>query len=170
MSKRALVKYLQSLKKKDLETQVLELYVKFKPVRDYYNFAFNPKEDKLIEDARFKINKEYFPANGRKPKGRRSVAQKLIKHFKDLEVDPSLLSDLMLFNIELIIRFNARKEIKQDSFFKSVYNSFDEAVEFILASGLKPILWQRLNTILDEVEIQQWYNAEAFERKLASIN
>jgi hypothetical protein len=169
MSKRALVKYLQSLKKAELETQVLELYDKFKPVRDYYNFAFNPKEEKLIEDAKFRINKEYFPVNGRKPKARRSVAQKLVKHFKDLELDPSLLADLMLFNIEITIRYNRKKEVRQDAFFKSVYNSFDEAAEFIISSGLKPILWQRLNTILDEVEEQQWYNAEAFERKLAGL-
>ena len=170
MSKRALTKYLQSLKKADLETQVLELYEKFKPVRDYYNFVFNPKEEKLIEDAKFKISKEYFPPTKRKPKARRSVAQKAIKHFKDLELDPSLLADLMLFNIEATLRFNAIKEIKQESFFKSVFNSFDEAVDFIVANGLKPILWQRLNTILDEVEIQHWFNAEAFERKLAELN
>lgn len=170
MSKRALVKYLQSLEKEDLASQVLELYDKFKPVRDYYGFVFNPKEDKLIEAAKFKVSKEYFPTTRRRPKARRSVAQKAIKNFKTLELDPALLADFMLFNIETAMRFNARKPIRQEAFFKSIFNSFEEAVEFIHNNGLKAIHWDRMNKILDEAEEQEWYNAEAFERVLAAIS
>ena len=166
MSKRALTKYLQSLDKEELENQVLELYAKFKPVRDYYGFVFNPKEDKLMELARFKISKEYFPTNGRKPKARRSVAQKLIKQYMILELDPSLFSDLMLFNIETAIRFNERKPSRQESFFKSIFNSFEQAVEYIQANGLKAVHKERLNTILDSVFEQEWMNAEGFDRVL----
>lgn len=169
MSKRALVKYLQSLDKADLETQVLELYAKFKPVRDYYGFVFNPKEDKLIEEARFKVSKEYFPTGRRRPKARRSVAQKAIKHFLTLELDPALLSDFMLFNIETAMRFNACKPSKQEAFYKSIYGSFEHAVHFIHSNGLKAVHWDRMNKILDEAEEQQWYNAEGFERTLANI-
>ena len=168
MSKRALVKYLQSLKKKELESQVLELYDKFKPVKTYYNFVFNPKEDKLIEEAKLKISKEYFPVNTRKPKVRRSVAQKLIKHFLDLELDPSLLADLMLFNIETALRYNAQKQIKQEAFYKSIFNSFSEAVSYIHSNGLKTTFWKRLNEILEEVEEHEWFNTEAFDMTLAS--
>lgn len=169
MSKRALVKYLQSLKKDELETQVLELYDKFLPVRTYYNFVFNPKEDKLIDEAKQKVLKEYFPQTKRKPKARRSVAQKAIKHFITLELDPSLLADFMLFNIESAMRFNARKEVKQEAFFKSIYNSYEEASEFILRNGLKGIYWERLNKILEEAEAQNWFNASAFEIKLGEL-
>jgi len=164
MSKRALTKYLQSLDKEELENQVLELYAKFKPVRDYYGFVFNPKEEKLMEEARFKISKEYFPTNGRKPKARRSVAQKLIKNYMTLELDPTLLSDLMLFNIETAIRFNARKPARQESFYKSVLNSFEQAVEYIEANGLKAIHKERLTEILDSVYDQEWMNVEGFDR------
>ncbi len=169
MSKRALVKYLQSLKKDELETQVLELYDKFMPVRTYYNFVFNPKEDKLIDEAKQKVLKEYFPQTKRKLKARRSTAQKAIKHFITLELDPSLLADFMLFNIETAMRFNARKEVKQEAFFKSVYNSFVEASEFVLRNGLKGVYWKRLNKILEEAEAQNWFNASAFEIKLGEL-
>ena len=118
MSKRALVKYLQSLEKADLETQVLELYDKFLPVRTYYNFVFNPKEEKLIEEAKAKVLKEYFPSTKRRPKARRSVAQKAIKHFKTLELDPTLVADFMLFNIETAMRFNGKKEVRNEAFFQ----------------------------------------------------
>ena len=88
MSKRALTAYLGELTKKQLQEQVLDLYTRFKPVKTYYNFVFNPKEEKLLDDARFKIGKEYFPVNTRKPKTRRSVAHKIIKHYIQLGVDP----------------------------------------------------------------------------------
>jgi len=170
MSKRALTKYLQSLKKKDLEDQVLELYAKFKPVRTYYNFVFNPNEEKLLEEAKFKISKEYFPVGRRRPKARRSVAQKTIKHFLTLEIDPFILAELMVFNIEIAIRYNERKQIKQDSFYKSMFNSFSEAVNFIESNGQKALFWQRLNQILDEVENQNWFNAIGFESALMKLD
>ena len=64
-----------------MQEQVLDLYTRFKDVKVFYDFAFNPKEDKLLEDAKLRISKEYN-LNVRKAKARRSVAQKLIKHFK----------------------------------------------------------------------------------------
>lgn len=169
MSKRALTKYLQSLDKEELENQVLELYDKFKSVRDYYGFVFNPKEDKLIEGAKFKVHKEYFPNTKRRAKARRSVAQKAIKHFLTLEMDPSLVSDFMLYNIETAMRFNARRTVSGEAFYKSIYSSFNEAVKYIEANGLKTIHWDRMNKILDEAEEQEWLNAEAFEMALSRI-
>ena len=104
MSKRTLVKFLQSLYKKELESQVLDLYEPFKSVNTYYNFVFNPKEDKLVKEAKFKISKEYFSVNGRRPKARQSVAQKAIKQFLTLDLDPTLAAHVMLFNIEIAQR------------------------------------------------------------------
>ena len=170
MSKRALTKYLQSLKKKELENQVLELYSKFKPVATYYNFVFNPNEEKLLDEAKFKISKEYFPVGRRRPKARRSVAQKTIKHFLTLELDPSVLAELMVFNVETAVKYNHRKQINQDSFYKSMFNSFTEAVNLIELNGLKTVFWKRLNDILDEVENQDWFNAIGFESALMKLD
>ena len=100
MSKRALKKYLTELNKEQLEEQVLDLYHRFKEVKSYYNFVFNPKEDKLLEEAKVKISLEYFPSGKRrKVKMRRSIAQKYIKQFIQLGVDPVLILDFMLYNI-----------------------------------------------------------------------
>lgn len=169
MSKRALTKYLQSLKKKELENQVLELYSKFKPVATYYNFVFNPNEQKLLEEVKFKISKEYFPVGRRRPKARRSVAQKAIKHFLTLEMDPSLLAELMVFNIETAVKYNQTKQVKQDAFYKSMFNSFTEAVNLIELNGLKALYWKRLNIILTEVEQQDWFNAIGFESTMMKL-
>ena len=165
MSKRALKNYLKDLTKPQLEDQILDLYQRFKEVKTYYNFTFNPMEDKMIGEAKFKINKEYFPQRRRKPKARRSVAQKYFKHFMQLEMDPTMLADLMLFNIETAQRYNSTKPQKSDAFFKSIATSYEKAVDFIVAHGLLREFNQRLSKIVDEARKQEWYNFEVFLRK-----
>jgi shikimate 5-dehydrogenase len=49
MSKRDLKKYLGELNKEQLEEQIIELYEKFSSVKVFYDFVFNPKEDKLLQ-------------------------------------------------------------------------------------------------------------------------
>jgi hypothetical protein len=51
MSKRDLKKYVNELTKEQLEEQILELYEKFSPVKVYYNFVFNPQEEKLLQEC-----------------------------------------------------------------------------------------------------------------------
>lgn len=163
MSKRALTKYLQSLDKSELEDQVLDLYSRFKPVKDYYNFVFNPKEDKLVDEAKFKIANEYFPLKRRKARARRSTAQKYIKQFLLIGLDPALVADVMLFNLETAQRFNARKRINQDAFYKSMFNSFEQAVTFINENGLSSVYGQRVRDVLETAWEQEWLNAEGME-------
>lgn len=165
MSKRALKNYLKELTKPQLEDQILDLYQRFKEVKTYYNFTFNPMEDKMIHEAKFKINKEYFPQGRRKPKARRSVAQKYFKHFMQLGMDPSLLAGLMLFNIETAQRYNYSRPQKSDAFFKSIANSFEQAVDYVLLHGLQRDFNAQLDQIVDETEKQNWYNLEFFKRK-----
>jgi hypothetical protein len=166
MSKRELNKYIKSLTKKQLEEQIIELYDRFKDVKEYYNFAFNPKEEKLLEECKFKISKEYFPVNSRKPKARRSVAQKYIKHFIRLGVDPILIAEVMLYNIEIAQAYSADKTIKQDSFFISMLKSYAEAVKYITSNGLRIKYEARLDKISQEAWQQNWFNKNAFDNAL----
>lgn len=166
MSKRELNKYIKSLTKAQLEEQVVDLYERFKDVKEYYNFAFNPKEEKLLEECKFKISKEYFPVSSRKPKARRSVAQKYIKHFVRLGVDPQLIADVMLYNIEIAQAYSDSKVIKQDSFFTSMLKSYMEAVKYITISGLRIKYESRLDKIAQEVWQQDWFNKHGFDKVL----
>jgi len=169
MSKRALTKYLQSLPKEELENQVLDLYSRFKPVKDYYNFVFNPREDKLVEEAKLKIANEYFPVKRKKARARRSVAQKYIRQFLLLEMDATLIADVMLFNIETAQRFNDKKRINQEAFYKSMFNSFEEAVKFVEVNGLKAVYQSRIQQIVETTWNQEWFNAEGMELCLDNL-
>lgn len=165
MSKRDLKRYLDGLTKEQIQEQVLDLYSRFKEVKVYYDFAFNPKEDKLLEEAKVKIGKEYN-LNVRKAKARRSVAQKLIKHFKKLEVQPEVIADLMCFNLEIAQIYSGEKWIKQEAFFVSMLNSFREVCVFVRDYGLEQKFLSRLEKIVDETDEQRWFNNVAFENEM----
>jgi hypothetical protein len=164
MSKRELKKYLASLPKAGLEEQLLSLYEKFADVKQYYDFVFNPKEDKLEQEAKLKIANEYFPLKGKRPKLRRSTAQKYIKHFLSLGVDPYVVADIMLFNIETAQKYAAKRELKYSSFYKSILNSYKQVVDYVVANGMAPNFTGRIARVKDEVETQQWENRKEFER------
>lgn len=163
MSKRELKKYLNSLPKKHLEEQVLDLYAKFKNVKTYYDFVFNPKEEVLLEECKFKITKEYFPQNRRKPKARRSVAQNYIKHFKTLGVDSRIIAEVMIYNLETAQAFSAVKFIRQDAFYISILRSYQEAQKFTRDYGLMDIFGERLNKIAENTRSQNWFNQDSFQ-------
>lgn len=169
MSKRELKKYIKTLKRAKLEEQVFELYDKFKPVKTYYDFVFNPKEDRLIEEAKIKIYKEYFPNTKRRAKKRRSTAQKIIKSFLVLGVNESLIADVMLYNIEIAQSYTAEIRINQDSFYTSIFNSFEQAIIFIKEQGLSSDFELRITNVVDAVEAQNWINEAAFFRVKDSL-
>lgn len=166
MSKRDLKKYLAELNKQQLEEQILELYDKFSPVKTYYDFVFNPKEDQLLKECKIKISNEYFPqktsGKPRKPKMRRSVAQKYIKHFILLGVDPFIIGDLMLYSIEIAQTFSAERLVKPEAFFKSMFSSFEQAIKFMIANGILKEFMPRIIGINKEVVEQNWFNKDEF--------
>lgn len=163
MSKRELRKYLKELTKEQLENQIIDIYDRFKNVKEYYDFAFNPKENELIERCRFQISKEYYPVGPRKAKMRRSVAQKWIKKLISLDADSSLLADLMFFNIEIAQTFSGEHLIRQESFYTSMYKSFDEALRFVSEKGILLEFRGRIEKIANDAWDQQWPNRKAFE-------
>lgn len=176
MSKRDLKKYLAELNKEQLEEQIIELYEKFIPVKTFYDFVFNPKEDKLLQESKTKISHEYFPikkpnAKWRpKAKMRRSVAQKMIKHFIVLGVDPFSIADLMLYNIEIAQTFSSGNFVKQELFYKSMFNSFEQAVNFIISNGILSEFKTRILEIQQQTIQQKWKNKYAFEAILDKID
>ncbi len=176
MSKRDLKKYLSELDKEQLEEQIIELYEKFVPVKTFYDFVFNPKEDKLLQESKTKISHEYFPikkpnAKWRpKAKMRRSVAQKIIKHFILLGVDPFIIADLMLFNIEVAQTFSSGNLVKQELFYKSMLNSFEQAVNFIISNGILAEFKARILEVQQQTLQQKWKNRYDFETILDKID
>lgn len=170
MSKRDLKKYLSELNKTLLEEQIIELYDKFKEVKVYYDFVFNPKEVNLVKEAKLKISNEYFPVRGKKPKMRRSIAQKFIKHYISLGVDAFIIADIMLYTLEIAQTLSAEKEIKQEAFYKSMLSSFQQSISFMIEKGILEDFKNRLVAIQEETNIQNWFNKYDFNTTVERFN
>jgi len=94
---------------------------------------------------------------------RRSVAQKWIKKLILLDADASLLADVMFFNIEIAQSYSGKHVIRQDSFFTSMYKSFDEALKYVSEKGILTDFKGRIEKIADDALDQKWPNRSAFE-------
>ncbi len=169
MSKRLLTKYLSDLKKAELEEQLMDLYLRFPVVKEYYDFVFNPKEDKLLQEAKIKISNEYFPLRRKRPKARRSVAQKYIKHFAKLGVEPHVVGDLMFFNLEIAQTYETNRNLP-DAFYKSMLRSFTEAVQYVSINGLLPDFKNRIVTYYTTTQARNWLFGEEFNRALDMLD
>jgi hypothetical protein len=170
MSKRDLKKYLNELNKEQLEEQIITLYDKFLAVKTYYNFVFKPNERGLLQDFKLKVSNEYFPVRSKKAKTRRSVAQKMIKHFISLGVDPFVIADAMLYSIEIAQTYSSDKVIRQDFFFKSMLNSFEQAISFMIENGILYDFKNRVEAIRAEAENQDWFNVFEFNSIVEKFN
>ena len=93
---------------------------------------------------------------------RRSVAQKYIKHFILLGVDPFIIADVMLYSIEIAQTFSSERFVKPELFFKSMFTSFEQAVKFMIANGILEEFKPRIVAISNETMRQNWYNKEEF--------
>jgi putative NIF3 family GTP cyclohydrolase 1 type 2 len=162
MSKRDLKNYLSELSSEQIAEQLLELYVKFPEVKTYYDFVFHPNEDKLLREAKIKISNEYFPVKSKRPKMRRSLAQKIIKHFKSLGVDAFIIGDVMLYNIEIAQVYSENNRVNSDTFYKSFYTSFNQSVSFMIERGVLEEFKTRLQKITDNAIQQKWSNHYEF--------
>ncbi len=170
MSKRDLKKYLTDLTKTQLEEQFIEMYDKFKDVKVYYDFVFNPNENNLIKDAKLKISNEYFPIRGKRPKMRRSVAQKFIKHFISLGMDSFLIADLMFYNIEIAQTLSSEKTITSETFFKSMLTSFQQVLSFVIEKSILYEFQNRVEAIKNETINQNWRNSDDFNSIIERLN
>ena len=166
MSKKLLQKHLVELQKEHLEIMVLDLYDKFPEVKTYFNFVFNHNENKLLEQARIKVANEFFPLKRKRPKARRSVAQKYIKHFKTLGMSPELIAEFMWYNIGLMHTFCEEKP-QRLPFFKSFCNFYKEALQFASYHQIIPLYKTQILAVY--TASKDWENAYDFEMSLQTI-
>lgn len=162
MSKRQLSEFINELSKEELKDQLLDLYKRFKEVKEFYDFSFDPNEKKRLQEAKTKIGREYFPDKGKRAKKRRSIAQKHIRKLQQLEADPVIVADIMLYHIEVAQTYTIESPIKQHAFYKSMLTSFRAALVLITQNGLIPDFQKRIEEIITQSNEQQWVNAEGF--------
>ena len=68
----------------------------------------------------------------------------------------------MLYSIEIAQTYSLNKEIKQELFFKSMLNSFQQVVSFMIENGILYDFKNRVEAIRAEAENQEWFNVFEF--------
>ena len=86
----------------------------------------------------------------------------MLKHFIVLGVDPFIIGDIMLYSIEIAQIFSGERVVKPELFFKSMFNSFEQAVIFMVANGILEEFKTRIMAINNQTIRQNWFNKEEF--------
>ena len=97
---------------------------------------------------------------------RRSVAQKYIRHFNRLGVEPSLVADVMFYHIEIAQTYSSEKFVKQEAFYKAMLKAFSEALQYVDEHGIRKEFKERIQQVVHMAHEQRWMNRQGFERVL----
>lgn len=120
------------LKKLDNETlikHISELYKKYKPVKEYFDFYVNPNEEKILEQYKGKVREGFYPKRGFAIK--LSISRKAINDFKKLGTSKENLADLLLYYVECGVELTNEFGDIDESFYSSIENTFAQALEII---------------------------------------
>ncbi len=123
-------KHLFQLDRKEMAQELLKLFGKFDNVRQFYQMDLGGDTSELLNVYKEKIRKEYFPNRGfGEPKA--SIIRKILSDFKKVSVFEHDLIDLLLYRVELGVRFTNEFGDIDEPFYRSVTNSFDDALKLI---------------------------------------
>ncbi len=136
MSKSAIKKLLQSMKKEDIIEMVLELYSARKEAQEYLEFYAVPDEKGKLEEYKAIIQEEFYPNRRRVPQARFSVCRKAVADFKKLKPSDDALAELMVSYMEWATKLTDDYGDMWEQYYDSVERNFDKTVKHIVASGL----------------------------------
>jgi len=137
MSKTLLKKHLQSLQKEQIIEQVLELYINYKPVKEYFTFFLNPDEQGMFKKYRALIVNEFYPkTKSFNPKTRFSVAKKAISDFSKLNPSPELIGDLMVTFVENACQFTFDFGDMWEQYYVSTAVNYNQSLKFLHKNNL----------------------------------
>ena len=153
---RELRQYLKGRSQAELIDDIADLFSKLEPVRDYYSIRLGAGHDEGLL-ARYKaiIQQEFFPARGY-GQARLSVARRAITDYKRMSTSIEGLVDLMLFYVEMGVRFtNAYGDI-DESFYESLESTYERAAKLIVEHGLQDQFEPRCRDIVADTASIGW--------------
>jgi hypothetical protein len=125
---------LNKLDKNALIKHIAELYKKYKPVKEYFDFFVNPDETKLLKQYKDKVTEGFFPKRGYNIK--LSVSRKAINDFKKLSASKDSLADLLLHYVECGVELTNSYGDMDENFYTSLENTYEAALKLIYQNGL----------------------------------
>jgi len=145
---------LNKLDKEDLIKHISELYKKFKPVKEYFEFFVNPDEEKLLKQYKEKVTEGFFPKRGYQLK--LSISRKAINDFKKLGTSVESLADLLLHFVENGVEFTNTYGDIDENYYTSLENTYSNALDLIDKNGLLDKFEKRAYKIVTDTDGIGW--------------
>lgn len=148
--------HLKNSTKEQLEKDILDLYKKSDFVKDYYTSKnLEGGELSLLKKHQQIIEQEFFPVRGF-GEGRLSVAKKSITAFKKLCTNPILIADLMLFYVEIGVKYTLCYGDIDAPFYTSMENMYKNALSLIDKNNFRTIFNVRCQKIVEDTSGIGW--------------
>ncbi|HKK75105.1 MAG TPA: DUF6155 family protein [Saprospiraceae bacterium] len=145
---------LKKLDKEQLIKHIAELYKKYQPVKEYFDFYVEPDEEKLLEKYKQKVHEAFFPKRGYRLK--LGEARKAINDFKKLGPSAGHLSDLLLCYVENGVAFTNTYGDIDERFYISVENTYGKALELMQKNDLLKSFQHRAYRIVTDSDRIGW--------------
>jgi hypothetical protein len=149
-------KHLDGLTKAELIAEIVELFTKYSVVKDYYFAALAPQGIAQLSVS-FKdiIKHEFLPERGF-GKARLSIARKAVLDFKKICSDKVFLGDMMLYYVEMGVKFTNTYGDIDEPFYSSMESMYQNAVELITKHQLQPMFQKRCYQIVADTRDIGW--------------
>lgn len=145
---------LNNLDKETLIKHISELYKKFKPVKEYFDFYINPDELEILAQYKNGVYEGFFPSRGYRLK--LAISRKAITDFKKLGTSKESLADLLLYFVECGMEFTNEYGDIDEPFYNSVENTYEKALEIMHKNGLLEKFKSRALKVVTDTEDIGW--------------
>jgi len=153
---RELKQYLKGKSHDELVSDVATLFTKFDAVKEYYTMhlggIYSPD---LLNQYKAVIRQEFFPSRGY-GEARLSVARKAVNDYKKVSDSREGLIDLMLFYVEMGVKYTNQYGDINESFYSSMERMYDRATKQIAESHLHDQFQQRCLGIVFDTSGTGW--------------
>ncbi len=146
---------LKKLNKEELIKQISELYKKYKPVKEYFDFYINPDETALLKEYKEKVREGFYPKDGFQLK--LSLSRKAINDFKKLGASKESIFDLLLYFVECGVQFTIDYGDIDEAFYESIENTYERAISLISKENLLDKFQDRAIKIVNDTSGMGWW-------------
>jgi len=147
---------LKNSSKEELIKEIIELFKKNSFVKDYYILKYDSESNSsVLNKHKDVVENEFFPKKGF-GKVRLSVARKSITEFKKLSQDKIQLAELMVFYVEMGVKFTNCYGDIDEPFYLSMESMYDEVVKFIISAKLEGTFNHRCLGIVNDTTGMGW--------------
>ncbi len=145
---------LQNLDKETLIKHIAELYKKYKPVKEYFEYFVNPNEKDILRKYKEQVREGFFPKRGYQ--FRLSISRKAISDFRKLGTSSEGLCELLLYFVECGVELTTDYGDIDENFYISMENTFHKALKAMDSAGVLKKFKNRALKIVNGTEHMGW--------------